>query len=151
MDRGTCLFNDDLQQAGAVPHDGPAGCPQLQKQFQSELYELVGITEEMVKARMTAIRDDEGVNVTMSPDEYLDQVFEPEDVPQDEPRPILVRLILPTPEGTDKMQTMSDTDQEPGQAVAAPAAVKFALIGMEKLGPMARRRFWTCRRPPKRS
>ena len=125
----TRLFNDDSWQNSAADQGGPAEGLQLQRRHQAELLEIAGITGEMVMARIADIRAGESSNLQVTPDEYMKQGSEPEE-PSAEPRPILVRLVPPTPEGTDDMQITDDTDQRPGQAAAAPATVRFAVVGM---------------------
>ena len=125
----TRLFNDDSWPDVAADQGGPCEGLQLQRQHQAELLELTGITEEMVMARISAIRTCESSTLEVPPGEYVKLGVEPEG-PAVEPYPMLVRLISPFPQSADDMQITDDTDQGSGQAAAEPTTVRFAMIGM---------------------
>ncbi len=112
--------------------DGERCDPQQHKALQAELFQLSGITPEMISARLATLRAEAGELVQLCPKEYVEQTqLEPGSPREQKARPVLVRYVPHQAENPNDMQTTDGSEQERGQAAAAPAQAQYVVVNIE--------------------
>ncbi len=112
--------------------DGEMCDPQQHKALQAELFQLSGITPEMISARLITLRAEAGESTQLSPKECVERTqLEPGSPREQKARLVSIRYVPYWAENPNDMQTIDGSEQERGQAAAAPAQAQYVVVNIE--------------------